>query len=557
MESKTLILFVHGFLGSESSFDHFPLDLVHSIRNTYQLQNIEARIFPFFSTKGNPDKSITLLYNWLVMNASGPEYEAVIIVCHSMGGLIVADAYQKVLSHQSKKLPIETPLDHKKSFSMASADIAIDDLTKITFTEDKKDITEIKETLDQEKKDSNDSKSGWFGSFWTKSKDSNDQGEDKEQYEIPVADETLTSLPVEPELEDERNHEYTSNTKTGYLDKSSNINIIAIICFDSPFYGLNSNVFTVAASEHAAEIISSYVPERHSTKVKSGIIYGSSVATSAVTTSVNAVSYIPQASVNIITSIPRVTTNIVTSIPQATGSVLLSAIALPGAAISVLPAVGNGIVGTTKATSSAIYGGVSSVNSSIMSYWSGSPKDEYKEPAVDLNAKEEPQESVDNNSDYTEKPSELVKEVDREEERKNAADREELEEECKNDSTISLSTIEQVSNDLVKKEHDGLIAVENQSWTPIIGIGLTTLVGFGAYYYAGSLIAMGSYSFIRRAALAYAVSHADGARQHLQFLYPIWAERVTDNDKRVDFLVEAANSDNFMFKCYYIEVHYC
>ena len=49
---KTLILFVHGFLGSESSFCDFPLDLIQSLRQIHKISDIEARIFPFFQTKG-------------------------------------------------------------------------------------------------------------------------------------------------------------------------------------------------------------------------------------------------------------------------------------------------------------------------------------------------------------------------------------------------------------------------------------------------------------------------------------------------------------------------
>ncbi|KAI8896350.1 hypothetical protein BC833DRAFT_103433 [Globomyces pollinis-pini] len=82
---KTLLLFVHGFLGSESSFSNFPLDLVQSIRTQYKIPNIEARVFPFFATKGDPNKAINLLYNWLLLNATQPEYEGVIIMAHSMG----------------------------------------------------------------------------------------------------------------------------------------------------------------------------------------------------------------------------------------------------------------------------------------------------------------------------------------------------------------------------------------------------------------------------------------------------------------------------------------
>ncbi|KAI8590390.1 hypothetical protein BDZ88DRAFT_394772, partial [Geranomyces variabilis] len=48
---KTMLLFVHGFLGSESSFEDFPLDLAARVRAAGAC-DIEVRIFPRFDTKG-------------------------------------------------------------------------------------------------------------------------------------------------------------------------------------------------------------------------------------------------------------------------------------------------------------------------------------------------------------------------------------------------------------------------------------------------------------------------------------------------------------------------
>ncbi|KAI8925895.1 hypothetical protein BC831DRAFT_400617, partial [Entophlyctis helioformis] len=92
-QPKVLLLFVHGFLGSETSFSTFPLDLLSALRQSHRLLNLEARVLPRFETKGDPTRSVNLLYNWLVLNAAAPEYEAVIILAHSMGGLIAVDAF--------------------------------------------------------------------------------------------------------------------------------------------------------------------------------------------------------------------------------------------------------------------------------------------------------------------------------------------------------------------------------------------------------------------------------------------------------------------------------
>ncbi|KAJ3172534.1 hypothetical protein HDU88_005862 [Geranomyces variabilis] len=92
---KTMLLFVHGFLGSESSFEDFPLDLAARVRAS-GARDIEVRIFPRFDTKGDPTRAVNQLCNWLMLNAAQPEYHGVIVLAHSMGGLMAVDAYRKL-----------------------------------------------------------------------------------------------------------------------------------------------------------------------------------------------------------------------------------------------------------------------------------------------------------------------------------------------------------------------------------------------------------------------------------------------------------------------------
>ncbi|KAJ3177316.1 hypothetical protein HDU87_004568 [Geranomyces variabilis] len=92
---KTMLLFVHGFLGSESSFEDFPLDLAARVRAA-GARDIEVRIFPRFDTKGDPTRAVNQLCNWLMLNAAQPEYHGVIVLAHSMGGLMAVDAYRKL-----------------------------------------------------------------------------------------------------------------------------------------------------------------------------------------------------------------------------------------------------------------------------------------------------------------------------------------------------------------------------------------------------------------------------------------------------------------------------
>jgi hypothetical protein len=95
----------------------------------------------------------------------------------------------------------------------------------------------------------------------------------------------------------------------------------------------------------------------------------------------------------------------------------------------------------------------------------------------------------------------------------------------------------------------------DSDWTPWISLGLTTAaVAGGAYYFTGSLVAVSTMTVVRRVAFAYAVSHAEEARQRLQFLYPIWGESVKDAQARLDFLKDRNESGKCLFKCYYVQV---
>jgi hypothetical protein len=102
-----------------------------------------------------------------------------------------------------------------------------------------------------------------------------------------------------------------------------------------------------------------------------------------------------------------------------------------------------------------------------------------------------------------------------------------------------------------------LLPVEPDSdWTPWINLGLTTAaMAGGAYYFGGSLIAMSTVTVVKRIALAYAVSHAEDARQRLRFLYPIWGESREDQEARFKAMKEESESERvFMFKNYYQRV---
>ena len=84
--NQTLTLSSYGFR-SEESFGTFPLDVLRTLKDDYQLTGIEARVFPRFDTKGDSEKAVSKLINWLLLHATTTEYDGVLLLAHSMGGV--------------------------------------------------------------------------------------------------------------------------------------------------------------------------------------------------------------------------------------------------------------------------------------------------------------------------------------------------------------------------------------------------------------------------------------------------------------------------------------
>jgi NAD(P)H-dependent FMN reductase len=495
---KTLVLFVHGFLGSESSFVSFPLDLIQAIRTLYKIPNLEARLFPFFSTKGDPNKSVHLLYNWLILNATQPEYEAVIIVCHSMGGLIAVEAVRKLQQFQKGEEL------NDKTFEIASANLDLGDLNR------KNSNSQLKEPP-PEKVESKGWFSGWFS---------------KESKKIDTVEDTLQSMPVEEDQPTELEVSLYQHPST-----KSYVNVASIICFDSPFNGLNPTVFTVAAGDQAADIISSYIPSGYSDTVNSTIKYGNKLAKTAVVGSVNAVAALPQATSSALKTVSTLPGTIYSSLPTASEALSATATpirALPGA-IAALP----GVLATGATYAAAAPGAVSS---SISYLWSWRSKSPSNEPSMLLpeNPAQDRQDSQVTLNEAT--STEITKKM------------EEMNVDVQEIRKDELVPIDDTRPELLPIPQDS-------DWTPWISLGITTAAVAGsAYYFTGSLLAISTMTVVRRVALAYAVSHAEEARQRLQFLYPIWGESSKDAQARLQFLKEKTEQGSFLFKCYFIQV---
>ncbi|KAJ3314108.1 hypothetical protein HDV04_001139 [Boothiomyces sp. JEL0838] len=544
-EQKILILFVHGFLGSENSFSSFPLDLVQSVRSLYAIPNLEARVFPFFPTKGDPNKAINFLYNWLLMNATFPEYEAVIIMCHSMGGLIAADAWRKIQKLQSNDPIIP---DTTKEFQMASAEYQIskEENEQLSQKEEEK-LNQANETIKEQAKEKEQS-SGWFGSWWS----SKSEEEKLEQVMEPVtvdinAPEAPSPYPKDVEL-------FSSSQmqlKKGIKDfGKAKINLVALISFDSPFYGLNSNVFTFAAGEHAADIISSYVPESHSSQVNSTLKYGSNLASNAFVSSMNVASQLPSlASSAIYTgaqtakSIPSALYSTAASIPGAASTVISTSAELPKTIYSKLPTKAEAVE-ATSATVAAIPSAVS-YTASLVSSVPGSLSNLWRYGSnatiVDDNAQAEEKKEIDKDT----QENTIAKEVE-----DLKIDGEIITEETANMQLTVKTTVEE--EDFNRAE---LLPIEDgYNWTPWVTLGITTAAVVGGAYYSGGILALGTMTLVRRVALAYAVSHASEATHYLRFLYPLWGESQAEADNRIEEMKKKVEEGSFFFKAYYIQI---
>ncbi|KAL6618272.1 hypothetical protein U3516DRAFT_628295 [Neocallimastix sp. 'constans'] len=92
LEPKTVIIvYIHGFLGSKNTFHEFP-DLLKESMKLYNI-NIINKVFPAFDTTGVFNDFVNMIIDWLYENSEG---YPIILMGHSMGGILNADVYRKI-----------------------------------------------------------------------------------------------------------------------------------------------------------------------------------------------------------------------------------------------------------------------------------------------------------------------------------------------------------------------------------------------------------------------------------------------------------------------------
>ncbi|ORY32635.1 hypothetical protein BCR39DRAFT_523294 [Naematelia encephala] len=103
-EPKDLILlvWVHGFKGNEVTFESFPDRLSHLLRQTHVSLRVESRVFPAYETRGELHAATLAFVDWLTGlvvelendhgSGGGAGKAKIVLLGHSMGGLLLADA---------------------------------------------------------------------------------------------------------------------------------------------------------------------------------------------------------------------------------------------------------------------------------------------------------------------------------------------------------------------------------------------------------------------------------------------------------------------------------
>ncbi|OSC98955.1 hypothetical protein PYCCODRAFT_1374140 [Trametes coccinea BRFM310] len=109
-----LLVFIHGFKGTDSTFGEFPQRLQHVVSESLGNATVESIVFPAYETKGDLNAAVTRFADWLtdltvrreVANGlGGGAGKANIVLCgHSMGGLLAADALIEFVNTRPDKL---------------------------------------------------------------------------------------------------------------------------------------------------------------------------------------------------------------------------------------------------------------------------------------------------------------------------------------------------------------------------------------------------------------------------------------------------------------------
>lgn len=93
-----LVVYIHGFMGNDTSFQSFPAHVHNYLRQAlFETHAIHSKIYPRYKTYKAIDVARDNFSRWLEPHES--ETTDVVLVGHSMGGILAADIVLIVRSH--------------------------------------------------------------------------------------------------------------------------------------------------------------------------------------------------------------------------------------------------------------------------------------------------------------------------------------------------------------------------------------------------------------------------------------------------------------------------
>ncbi|KAK1043126.1 hypothetical protein LTR74_018457 [Friedmanniomyces endolithicus] len=125
MKKTLLLVFVHGFKGSDNTFGHFPQDLASLLHNALPKVDVQSVQYPRFETRGDLRECVAKFKEWLQNKVIDLEVEngtpsptvepgvRVILCGHSMGGIVAAETLLSIAGDE----PVQSPPAHAKEIT--------------------------------------------------------------------------------------------------------------------------------------------------------------------------------------------------------------------------------------------------------------------------------------------------------------------------------------------------------------------------------------------------------------------------------------------------------
>lgn len=96
---RLLIVYIHGFIGNDDSFGTFPLHVHHALkRRVANTHVVHSKIYPRYKTYKAFHLATDDFSKWLAIHEN--QKTDVVLVGHSMGGLLAADVVLMVRNYK-------------------------------------------------------------------------------------------------------------------------------------------------------------------------------------------------------------------------------------------------------------------------------------------------------------------------------------------------------------------------------------------------------------------------------------------------------------------------